>query len=178
MNNRGTQLPQRLIFHWVQTDNLPCWAGLWCCDGESHHQRQCGCVFAEEFLWLRAKCLGYELPCAAAEPGFADVSCWTKRAPKTESAAVWVTNSKTRCRGSSESDADDSGNTINHLQMCLCMNFPVLKCSRDPAILQELGKHPLECDGSWLQAPQFPGGVCHHFPTLKLVEHALQAAKC
>lgn len=38
--------------------------------------------------------------------------------------------------------------------MCLCMSLPTLKCTKNPAILQDIGECPSGFDWSWLQPPK------------------------
>lgn len=68
---------------------------------------------------------------------------------------------------------------INHLQMCLCVNFPMLKRSKNQLSSKMWGSIPgsvMEA-GFSLPSPQFPEGICHHFPMLKLIGYAQKAAK-
>lgn len=73
--------------------------------------------------------------------------------------------------------AAGSEKKMSHLKMFLCMNFPMFKCSKNPGVLQDVGKHPLEINGSFLPSAPLPEGICHHFPTLELTEYAQKAAK-
>lgn len=69
---------------------------------------------------------------------------------------------------------------INHLQMCLCMNFPMIKRGKNPATLQDVGKHPLECDGRWLQSPKSPIPRRHipSFPNTQADRMCPESCKC